>query len=67
MPITGLMERVRKIGRHRGQSGQALVEYSLLLALVSVVAIAVLGGFGAHVQSLFLSIIASLATAGHGF
>jgi len=62
------MGRIAKSRKQQdGQSGQALVEYSLILALVSVVAIAVLGGFGAHIQNLFLSIIASLAAAGHGF
>ena len=51
----------------RRQSGQALVEYSLIMALVSVLAMAVLGGFGEHVRTIFLSIIGSLAAAGHGF
>jgi Flp pilus assembly pilin Flp len=55
------MERVGNLSRLRaGQSGQALVEYSLILALVSVVAIAVLGGLGEH-------IITSLSQAGNGF
>ncbi len=68
VPISGLMERVRNLSRLRlGQSGQALVEYSLILALISVVAIAILGGFGEHIRNIFLSIIASLAAAGHGF
>jgi len=47
--------------------GQALVEYSLVLAFISVLCIAVLGGFGESVRGVFLSIMASLATAGNGF
>jgi Flp pilus assembly pilin Flp len=51
----------------RGCSGQAVVEYALVLSLVSVVAIAVLGGFGQEIRGVFLSIINSLAAAGNGF
>ncbi len=46
---------------------QALVEYALMLALISVLAIVLMGGFGEHVRNIYLSIIASLVTAGHGF
>ena len=62
-----VMECVRSIRRLRRQSGQALVEYSLILALISVVAVAVLGGLGETIRHIFLSIIASLASAGNGF
>ena len=69
---TGMTNRVgpysnatpRWLGSRRGQ---ALVEYSLILAFISVLCIAVLGGFGEQVRGIFLSIISSLASAGHGF
>ena len=47
--------------------GQALVEYALVLALISVVAIAVLGGFGQQIRGVFLAISSALAAAGNGF
>ncbi len=47
--------------------GQALVEYSLILAFISVLSIALLGGFGEHIRNVFLSIMGSLAAAGNGF
>ena len=51
----------------KNKRGQALVEYSLILAFISVLSIAVLGGFGEQVRGIFLNIISSLAAAGHGF
>jgi Flp pilus assembly pilin Flp len=38
-----------------GEEGQALVEYALILALVSVVAIAILTTLGANVVTLLTS------------
>jgi len=44
----------RCLGSHvRSERGQALVEYSLILALVSVVAIAALTEFSTTVQNLY--------------
>jgi Flp pilus assembly pilin Flp len=44
-----------------------LVEYALVLALISVVAIGVLGGFGQQIRGIFVAISTSLAAAGNGF
>jgi len=44
-----------------------LVEYALVLTFISVLSIAMLGGFGEHIRGVFLSIMASLAAAGSGF
>jgi Flp pilus assembly pilin Flp len=41
----------------REQDGQALVEYSLLILLVAVAAIAVVQVFGLGVSSLFQSVV----------
>ena len=41
------------VSRARSERGQALVEYSLALALVSVVAIAALTEFSTTVQNLY--------------
>jgi pilus assembly protein Flp/PilA len=42
------------------ESGQAMVEYALILALVSVTAITVLGLIGGNISSIFSSINADL-------
>jgi pilus assembly protein Flp/PilA len=36
-----------------GEEGQAMVEYALILALVSVAAVAILQALGTHVSSIF--------------
>ena len=38
------------------ESGQGMVEYGLILALIAVVVIAVLGGLGKKVQQTFQSV-----------
>jgi Flp pilus assembly pilin Flp len=40
----------------RDEEGQTLVEYALILALVSVVTIAILAGLGAGVVAVFTSV-----------
>jgi pilus assembly protein Flp/PilA len=40
----------------RDEDGQTLVEYALILALVSVVTIAILAGLGAGVVAVFTSV-----------
>jgi pilus assembly protein Flp/PilA len=49
-----LMRRVRK------QSGQSLVEYALILALIAVVAILVLQGLGSKVNNTLSSVNSNL-------
>jgi len=44
------------------QTGQAMVEYALILALVSVVAVGILGILGGHVASIFTKIDSGLTS-----
>jgi pilus assembly protein Flp/PilA len=46
-----------------GEEGQAMVEYGLILALVSVVAIATLAIIGTDVKGAFESIVTELEAA----
>ncbi|MEZ0297521.1 MAG: Flp family type IVb pilin [Candidatus Methylacidiphilales bacterium] len=50
----------------KGKSGQTLVEYALILAFISVVAIAVLRQLGTTVTSVFSKITANLQEATGG-
>jgi Flp pilus assembly pilin Flp len=52
---------VRRLKRKKGQT---LVEYALILAFVSVVAIAVLMNLGKQVKDVFTTISSQLAYAG---
>jgi Flp pilus assembly pilin Flp len=45
------------------ESGQALVEYALILGLVCVVAIAVLSAVSANITSIFQAVTAALNSA----
>lgn len=47
----------------RSSKGQTLVEYALILALISVVAISVLIRLGTQVKSVFSNITSQLAVA----
>jgi pilus assembly protein Flp/PilA len=51
------------IARLRGEEGQAMVEYALILALVSVAAIATLTLVGGQVDAIFQQIYSALAGA----
>jgi len=51
-------------GYRRGKKGQTLVEYALILAFVSVVAISVLIRLGDTVKSVFTTITSQLSIAG---
>ena len=44
----------------RGEEGQALVEYSLILALISVVAVALLTTIGLDVKSTLQTVVDAL-------
>jgi len=47
----------------RSRKGQTLVEYALILAFISVVAISVLIRLGTQIKSVFSSITSQLAVA----
>ncbi len=49
--------------RMKSKKGQTLVEYALILAFISVVAISVLIALGHQVQSVFTTITSQLAVA----
>ena len=56
-----MKKRIQKLVRKiRGQSGQSLVEYALILALIAVVAILVLQGLGSKVNNTLSSVNANL-------
>jgi Flp pilus assembly pilin Flp len=46
--------------REVGQRGQSMVEYALLLVLVSVVVVAVLTALGAEIKTVFTHVIQAL-------
>jgi Flp pilus assembly pilin Flp len=48
---------------HRDEEGQALVEYALILGLVSVVAIALLSAVGGNITQLLARVTDALASA----
>jgi Flp pilus assembly pilin Flp len=50
--------------RMKSKRGQTLVEYALILAFISVVAIAVLLSLGGEIQGIFTTITSQLAVAG---
>ena len=50
----------------KGKRGQTLVEYALILALISVVAIASLSAMGVQVKGIFTTIDRQVAIAGNG-
>jgi Flp pilus assembly pilin Flp len=49
--------------RRRSRKGQTLVEYALILAFISVVAISVLLRLGAQVRGIFTTMTSQLASA----
>jgi pilus assembly protein Flp/PilA len=49
--------------RFAREEGQALVEYALILGLVSVVAIALLSALGADINKILASVTSALASA----
>ena len=58
------MNPKKKPRRHeRSRKGQTLVEYALILAFISVVAISVLIRLGNQVKSVFSTITSQLAVA----
>jgi pilus assembly protein Flp/PilA len=55
-----LVGRVQAV---REEDGQAMVEYALILALVSVAALTILGTLGTNVSTVFQSISDAIAGA----
>ena len=56
-----MKKRLQKVVRGiKKQSGQSLVEYALILALIAVVAILVLQGLGSKVNNTLSSVNANL-------
>jgi len=60
-PATAIKRNSRKLKRKKGQT---LVEYALILAFISVVAISVLIRLGNQIKSVFTTISSQLAYAG---
>ncbi len=58
--VNSLLARIQDA---REEAGQTLVEYGLILALISIVAIAALGIIGTNVDAVFDSIGGSLSTS----
>jgi Flp pilus assembly pilin Flp len=50
----------------KSKKGQTLVEYALILAFISVVAISVLIAMGTQVKAVFTTVSSQLAIAGSG-
>ena len=52
----------RKLGRwlRRPQGGQGMVEYALILVLVSIVVIVILLTMGNQIQNVFSNVVAAL-------
>jgi len=59
--ITSAKKALRRL---KSKKGQTLVEYALILAFISVVAISVLIALGNQVKSVFTTISSQLAYAG---
>jgi pilus assembly protein Flp/PilA len=56
-----MLQRLRRIVRSiKKQSGQSLVEYALILALIAVVAVLVLQGLGTHINNTLSTVNANL-------
>jgi Flp pilus assembly pilin Flp len=54
---------IRRFAMIRSEDGQALVEYALILGLVSVVAIALLSAVGTDITSLLARVTDALGSA----
>jgi Flp pilus assembly pilin Flp len=62
--ITNLMIKARAtLRRMKSKKGQTLVEYALIIAFISIVAITVLIALGTQVKGIFTSVTSQLASA----
>ena len=59
-----MLNLLARIQSAKEEAGQTLVEYGLILALISIVAIAALTLIGGNVKAVFESIGNSLGTSG---
>lgn len=60
MTVTSLLGRLTELARRaQMEDGQALVEYALLLALLSLVSFGVVNEFGLGVSGLYSKIVAT--------
>jgi len=64
--INKVIARAKVVLRRMNKKGQTLVEYALILAFISVVAISVLIALGGQVKSVFTTITSQLAIAQSG-
>jgi Flp pilus assembly pilin Flp len=53
--------------RSKSRNGQTVVEYALVLVVISVLCVSYLSALGEQIRGLFLSIIGALSAAGNGF
>jgi Flp pilus assembly pilin Flp len=59
MTLSSVVTRLKEVSRRASEEdGQALVEYSLLLALLAVVAFGAVNEFGLGVSALYSKIVA---------
>jgi len=59
MTVTSVLRRLTELARRaQMEDGQALVEYALLLALLSLAAFGVINEFGLGVSGLYSKIVA---------
>ena len=56
-----MLRLVRRLGRD--QAGVTMIEYALIAALVSIIAISLLSAMGTRVKNIFTSINNALSTA----
>jgi pilus assembly protein Flp/PilA len=58
--VESLQRRWRNTERRRIQSGQGMVEYALILVLVSIVVIVILLTMGGQIGNVFSNIVTAL-------
>ena len=56
-------ELLSSIGIHQEEKGQTLIEYALIVLLISIVVIVVLGLLGVEVNAVFNTILNTFQTA----
>ena len=62
--MTFIIEVINRfINRSREESGQTLVEYGLIVALISIVSIAIMGVVGTDITAVFQDVSDALAGA----